>query len=418
MRAAEKSPQQWADDRKAVPAIVTAVSNVTMPRPPSSRHPTSLDALRLSAAEVEAINHELDQKAEQFRGDNRRQDERHPYKRASKMVATVFHPGGTTTRYLIKPRNISRTGLAFLHGSFLHLGTQLVLSLETLHNAMVNVTGQTVHCKFVRGNVHEIGVRFTQPIDLAQFILEDNGDDAAGDLPRLVGRVLFIEAEESDRRMMRFIFERLGVQVTTGAAMQEAIDRLNRGAGFDVIVADIDGVDDARAALTRLGELGGDAPVVATTADENHVLRQRHEGVCDGVLVKPIDAQAVAMTLLQHLPLAGTTGASDGSPLYSTLWEDRAVRPLVLEYLDRLTQQVDKLKACLDATPLDAAAVGKLCLAIKGSAGSYGYPQISETAQALRRHVDGSDAATNVTEQFHALAGLCKSACRARDEHA
>lgn len=381
----------------------------------------SLDVLRLSANEVEAINRELDAQAEQFQGNNRRQDERHPYRAGAKMVATVFHPGGTTTRYLIKPRNISRTGLGFLHGSFLHLGTRIIVSLETLRHTLVNVTGQIVFCKFVRGNVHEIGVRFSQPIELAQFIFEGGDDMAEGALPQLIGRVLLVEREESDRQLLRFIFERLNVQVSMSTTVDDAVDKLTGGMNFDVAMLDVDAEDDVADAIARLRAPDRDVPLIALTADESHPLKHKANGEqCNGVLVKPLDGPAMAMTLLQFLPLAAKPMSPAAvEPLYSTMWQDLSARPLVLEYLDRLSEQVVRLRGCFKAdAEVDMRHAAKLCLTIKGTAGSYGFPQISEAAQSLRQLVDAGEDGAAAVVQLNELAGLCESACRVRLEKA
>lgn len=69
---------------------------------------------------------------------------------------STFH---TTTR------NISSSGLAFLHKQMLPPGKRLVLSVPLLDQRTVHLAASVVHCRHVRGMVHEIGVKFLQFVD-------------------------------------------------------------------------------------------------------------------------------------------------------------------------------------------------------------------------------------------------------------
>jgi len=73
--------------------------------------------------------------------------------------------------YLVRTRNLSPTGIAFLHGSFVYTGTGCVLALHDAQGKIVGVEGKVVRCQHVRGHVHDIGVRFSRPLDVKQFLL-------------------------------------------------------------------------------------------------------------------------------------------------------------------------------------------------------------------------------------------------------
>lgn len=136
------------------------------------RHTTerSLDTLRISEREALALLAQMDQQTESVDQAERRGGDRRTYRQVVEMVAQIVHPGGGTQNYLVRARNLSATGLGFLHGSFLHNHTGVILLMRTLAGQTVRVPGKVVRCRFLSGKVHEIGVRFAKPIDPQAFV--------------------------------------------------------------------------------------------------------------------------------------------------------------------------------------------------------------------------------------------------------
>lgn len=131
----------------------------------------TLDSLRTSNDELEKILNALDLVAQANRdASNGRVHERHRYRQTIRVRARIIHPGGTTATFAVKIRNLSVSGMGFLHGSFLHNDTLVRAFLITRAGVDAPVDGRVVRARVVRGTVHEIGVKFDAPIRLADFI--------------------------------------------------------------------------------------------------------------------------------------------------------------------------------------------------------------------------------------------------------
>ncbi|HUJ76687.1 MAG TPA: PilZ domain-containing protein, partial [bacterium] len=129
-----------------------------------------IDNLRLSLREQEQLLAELDQQGQRYHGSNRRTEDRTTYRPAQGVIIQMRHPGGSSANYVVAPRNLSRGGLGFLHGSFVYTGTPCIVILKTRGGKAVRVEGKIVNCRYVRGHVHEVGIRFHEPLRLVDFL--------------------------------------------------------------------------------------------------------------------------------------------------------------------------------------------------------------------------------------------------------
>ena len=71
---------------------------------------------------------------------------------------------GSTTDYLVHPYNISEGGIGFLHGIFLYPGSRCTVHLKTPDNKRMSAPGVVVRCTHVSGKMHDVGVKFDEPI--------------------------------------------------------------------------------------------------------------------------------------------------------------------------------------------------------------------------------------------------------------
>ena len=62
-------------------------------------------------------------------------------------------------------RNISSSGLAFLHKQMLPPGKRLILTIPLLDDQTAHLAATVVHCRHIRGMIHEIGVSFLKFVD-------------------------------------------------------------------------------------------------------------------------------------------------------------------------------------------------------------------------------------------------------------
>jgi hypothetical protein len=115
----------------------------------------AVDTLHMTKAQWLEILTQLEREAMNLAAADRRREPRLRYRVMMGMLVDIIHPGGSRTTFLVRSRNLSRSGTGFLHGNFLHVGTRCNVTLPQL-------TGQRV----------EIGVKFDKPIALAEFLSE------------------------------------------------------------------------------------------------------------------------------------------------------------------------------------------------------------------------------------------------------
>lgn len=191
-----------------------------------------LGRLRLSDQPRRLLVQMLDAKAAAAsKGAETRREPRYPYLTREGVLLTIHHVGGNWERYRVWPRNISRNGLGFFHGSFLHTGSYCLFNLQTCDGQIVPHEGHVVHCRFIVREIHEIGVKFVEPLDLKRFVheLADAGD------AQFIGRVLIVDDAADDRQRLKRFAQQMGVEVTEAEDAPEAIDLALSGQ-FDLMI--------------------------------------------------------------------------------------------------------------------------------------------------------------------------------------
>jgi hypothetical protein len=125
-----------------------------------------IDTLRLSAKDWDQVQALLETARDNggFGHCDQRREPRFPYRLDSSVLVEVMHPGGSRVRYLVRPRNLSRSGLGFLHGNFIYTGTRCVVMLMTHDGAAVPCTARVVRCRHIQGKVHGVGIKFDRAL--------------------------------------------------------------------------------------------------------------------------------------------------------------------------------------------------------------------------------------------------------------
>jgi hypothetical protein len=126
-----------------------------------------VDTLRLSTRDWDQVQALMDLEREDggFGTRDQRRDPRHAYLVGGSVLIEVMHPGGSRVRYLVRPRNLSRSGLGFLHGNFIYTGTRCVVMLLTRRGVSTPCTARVVRCRHIQGKVHGLGIKFDRPLD-------------------------------------------------------------------------------------------------------------------------------------------------------------------------------------------------------------------------------------------------------------
>jgi CheY-like chemotaxis protein len=345
---------------------------------------------------------------------NRRHDKRWDY-RDTDIAVVVEHPGGGVSRLLVCARNISAGGMSFLHGGFLHPGSRCRLTLRQTDGRNVPMSGKVVTCRHLERTIHEIGLQFEKRIDPRQFIKYECTDHCKAlgslSLTTLHGCVLYVDDSTADQNLMRFYMESCGAQVQMATNGIEGIALAEQGKFIAVItelaLPGLSGTELAQA----LRSAGFKTPIIAVTPDERAETKQQAiAGGCNAVLVKPLDF-AQLTTLLKRLVPAKVVTRNAADPIFSTQWNDTRLRPLIVTFLEGLEREIQHL--CDHVTSGDGEALRRVSMSLKGSAGGYGFPQISAAAQDVLKAMEPALETDSIRGKVDALIALCQNACRA-----
>ena len=320
-------------------------------------------------------------------GRGRRQSARYSY-RLRESVVTLYQPGGTTQSLLVPTRNISSSGIAFLHGGFVHLQTRCTVQLITTKNTRQVVQGRVVRCKHIEGRVHEIGIRFDQEVDVAAFARS-----------AVQWRVLVADDEASMRRLLAHYLKELNAEVTAVEGGEEVVEEALHNA-FDLILLDLDmpGLDGF-GVLELLRGKGYCGTIVALTAHTGEEARARCLSAgFDDHWEKPISKEVLAELL----------GSVASDPLYSSLAGGREVEQLVSAFVEELATKTRVIEEVL--ANRDVAEVRRLARALRGDAGSYGFEPIAEVAREVEEVSVAGESLEVLAATVRRLVVLCQTA--------
>lgn len=379
-----------------------------------------VDTLRLSEEDRRSLLAQLQREEPKSPDAELRDDNRFPYEAHGGVVMKLSHPGGSVLNYLVRPVNISRGGIGFLHGNFVHVGSGCALLLRDLAGGKVVVTGRVVWCRHVTGRVHAVGVQFRHPIEPEAFVesclrAEPSEQEQSTELPQMAGRVLYICDSVDDRELLRFHLDNLGVTMDAVRDGLEAMEALAQQ-DYDLIVSSywLPGMTGAEIAESVAAD-GNRTPLILLTADGSDAVRKDalNRG-CAHVMTMPYTLESLTDLLRGYL---SNDEADGGTILYSQHWPDLRMRPLILGFLERLGDQVDQLAELVESDP-QHEIVRKMCLDLKGSAAGYGYGDISRVAGELLEVARARGSGPQLREKMSQLNKLATAARRVCKEAA
>ncbi len=103
-----------------------------------------------------------------------------------------------------------------------------------------------------------------------------------------------------------------------------------------------------------------------------------------------------------------STSTNVVEPLISELADDPDMLDLVSEFADDLPERAEAIASCVAAE--DLATIRTLAHQLKGSAGGYGFPAITDAAAKVEQSAKDNAELVVITEQINELALLCQRA--------
>lgn len=346
--------------------------------------PEIVKTLRLSDTRVDAILEKLDQGKHETHS-SKRGAERIDY-RVKNCVVCMRLPGTSgPTAFIVSTRDISATGLSFLHGGFVHLSTRCVVHLVGAHGQSQNVEATVVRCEYKVDMVHEVAIKFKTPIDPSAYS------------PSTVKtKILLAEDNPAITRLAMAFLEKLNVQADCVDSGKLAVEMAFKNT-YDAILMDVDmPVMDGIEATKSLRSKGYGGVIIAATArtqpgDKTQLL----EAGCDRYLPKPYSFDSLR-EMIESL---------HQEPLRSSLAYDPAMRPLIDAFVQELPKKLHAIEACFANEEKEQLAA--LCRSLKGEAGGYGFQPISAAAKDAESAVIDKAPQNHLEAAINKLSGLC-----------
>ncbi len=343
-----------------------------------------------------------------FQGKDRR-SLRVPYN-VGPVRAVVRPSTGGEVVFEVYPRNISSSGVAFIHGQFVYVGSEVQIDLPMMDASEVRQTGRIVGCRHVCDVIHEVSVAFTQPLNLVDFVnLPDEVADKCAEEwenacfeagkkarkpPRLQGVCLIADDLDSNLRLLSLLIQRAGMDVVQAKDSKKILDAV-RQMHVDAILLDIRlGKEDGHEVARAIRGAGYAGPILALSAHEDEKTQASIiKAGANGFLAKPCDPETLYETL-QGLLLEN---AQTKAPIHSRLKHDPEAKPLLRTFVDELSGRADALTQSLNQS--DVETMLAICREVKGSGGSLGYDALVRIAdKACKRIQEADDDIKAITE--------------------
>ncbi|MCB9855393.1 MAG: response regulator [Phycisphaerales bacterium] len=351
--------------------------------------PSSLvRTIRLEDAAVSEIINKLDESVPDAARERRRSP-RYPYNVKSCVIHLQPSGGGPPVSYLVSTRDISSTGIGFLHGAFVYPGAKCVIQLITLHGTWQNVPAMIARCDYVAKGVHDVGVQFHEPIDASEFCPE-----------AAPCRVLLVDDNPAILAITKAQLAAMNADIDTTTNGETAIELASKHV-YDVILMDMDmPIIDGFETVRRLRAAGYSGKIVAATGmtqpgDDQKCL----DAGCSSYIPKPLGREQLG-TLLRSLRL---------EPLLSSFVDDRSMIPHIEEFVQNLPTRIRKIETAF--TEDDRAALQSACRNLKGDAGTFGFEPISIAAASVENALLENKSQSEIKAPFTKLITLC---CQAR----
>ena len=211
---------------------------------------------------------------------------------------------------------------------------------------------------------------------------------------QLRGRILLAEDGRDNQNLISLHLRRAGAQVTVVDNGRVAVERL-QSKSFDLVLMDVEMPElDGCSATRLLRQRGVKVPIIALTAramsgDRNECL----QAGCNEYLPKPIDKTKLLSTVERFLSGKETAGhdalpvkLADPQPdragrITSELANDPDLKDLLIKFVGLLPEKVKQLSELLAAHDLES--LRQFAHQIKGSAGGYGFPDVTVKAAQL-----------------------------------
>ena len=235
----------------------------------------------------------------------------------------------------------------------------------------------------------------------------------------LRGRILLVEDGRDNRRLISYYLSKAGADVATAedgrVGYEMAVQEMNSGRSFDLILMDMQMPElDGYGATSKLRTNGYSGPIIALTAHAMADDRARCiRSGCTDYISKPVDRAHLLEIVARYLMQPGTApsletaaAAPVAGAIASTQCGEPELDQFLREFIDGLPATVGRLCELIEQGSL--AQLREVLHQLKGTAGLFGFPQVTEAAAAAEQHIDRSQTLETIARQVQALTEIVR----------
>ncbi len=328
--------------------------------------------------------------------------------RDTNILVDMQQPGGTVTSLRYVCRDLSGSGVGILHGSFVYPGTRCIVHVPHPIKRFVPVPGVVARCRLMQRHIHEVGIKFRQPLSVREFVNVDPFEGRFSlekiDAASLRGTVLHVEDSGMDRRLIRHMLQETSLNVVSAENAEGALARAAEP--FDLILSDIqmpgmDGFALARA----MREKGVQVPILMVSAERGAAIgEQTRTCGANGFVAKPLSREVLLAAVAEFL-LLGPVSSDSCGPIFSSLPADDPLLKFVPEFIEELKQTAARLTEALERN--DPESIRLICFQVMGASASLGLEPVGRAARDALQSVTASASATESARPIRDLAFAC-----------
>ena len=326
--------------------------------------------------------------------------------RERSIRALLRQPDGGEVELSLAARNLSVGGASLLHSAFVYPDTAITVDLPRADKKFQRVVGKVMRCDHVRGVIHELGVKFDEPINLRDFQQADPFSETFSyeniDLSQLRGTVVNIDPSQIDRQIVRHLLKDTALSIRGCETLEEARQYIDKGC--DLILAEFNLPDSDGAMLTSLLRSEGHTmPIVITSSSTTKTtLDMIRRAAVDVFIAKPIEEGRLISAIAEYLAPESAYQDQKSAGL------DEGMRELATMFSASLSDFAAQLEQGVEEK--DTESILGVATQMKGSALALGFEKIGVCSTEVVQAIDDNQPSETVFRLARKLIMACRTA--------